>query len=247
MYLNFERRINIGKKRNIYPYEQYHKYINGVLYKKCVYHEEYFPNEDPWFECTNEFFYINPKNKSDGLCPACIKCSRLKSRQWQIDNPERYKETCYKKNRNPNPKTKETWKKNAKRQRKNGYRREWLLKNKDKILIYNLKRMNKKHNITNKEWESCLKYFNYSCAYCGTTLEEHLEKFKERLHKEHVNPNGSNELDNCVPSCKFCNSSKYYYTLEEWYNKKNIIFSQERYNKIIRWITTDYKQFKRNK
>jgi len=101
MYLNFERRINIGKKRNIYPYEQYHKYINGVLYKKCVYHEEYFPNEDPWFECTNEFFYINPKNKSDGLCPACIKCSRLKSRQWQIDNPERYKETCYKKNRNP--------------------------------------------------------------------------------------------------------------------------------------------------
>lgn len=56
-----------------------------------------------------------------------------------------------------------------------------------------------------------------------------------------------NELDNCVPSCQSCNSSKAQYTLEEWYNPNNDrrggeVFTQERLDKIIKWTTEDYKQ-----
>lgn len=85
-----------------------------------------------------------------------------------------------------------------------------------------------------------MSYFDNSCAYCGMTTEEHKNIFKQQLHKEHVDHNGRNDLSNCVPSCKICNSRKWEYDIKEWYDTDNLYYTDERYNKIIKWIKQDY-------
>ncbi len=74
-------------------------------------------------------------------------------------------------------------------------------------------------------------------------LNEHLLTYNETLHKEHVDHEGSNKLNNCVPGCKYCNSSKKDFSLEDWYDENNPNFNQERLDSIIKWITEDYKQY----
>jgi len=242
MYLNFERRINIGKKRNTYPYEQYHKYINGVLYKLCA-------NPDckiGWMPCNEEYFYKNKKNLSDGLFPICKECTKKQAMQWQENNYERYRQSNRKTNKRPE--RQQQMREYAKTQRLKGYQKRWQLNNPDKIKIYNEKRKHKNHNITKEEWESCKKYFDYKCAYCDLPLENHNRIISGKIqkidfHKEHVHNNGSNDLSNCVPACCSCNDKKWCFEFEEWYNEDNPIYSKERYNKIIQWITKDYKQF----
>jgi len=59
------------------------------------------------------------------------------------------------------------------------------------------------------------------------------------LHKEHIDDNGKDDLSNCIPSCKSCNSSKWKFDFEDWY-KKQKFFTEERYNKIIKWLKEDY-------
>jgi hypothetical protein len=76
-------------------------------------------------------------------------------------------------------------------------------------------------------------------------IEDHFRKYNENIiksdfHKEHVNHEGSNYLDNCVPSCIVCNSSKARKQLNDWYNEDNPIYSEERLNKILKWINDDY-------
>ena len=126
--------------------------------------------------------------------------------------------------------------------------RNWRINNKEKIKTYYEERQHKNHKISKIEWEACKEYFNYEYAYCGLPIEEHIIKFKGKLkqgdfHKEHVDYDGANDLSNCVPSCKICNSSKHKYTLEEWYNENNSNYTKGRYDKIIKWINEDYKQY----
>lgn len=91
----------------------------------------------------------------------------------------------------------------------------------------------------------CKQYFNYECAYCGLPLEEHYIIYAGNLilgdfHKEHVDHFGSNDLSNCVPACKSCNSSKHDFEFNKWYNTDNHKFNIERYNKIIKWLNVDW-------
>ena len=78
-------------------------------------------------------------------------------------------------------------------------------------------------------------YFNNECAYCGLPLELHKEIVGQDLHKEHKDHNGANDLSNCVPACRLCNSTKHDKEFDDWYNKSNPNYTKSRYNKIIRW------------
>lgn len=52
---------------------------------------------------------------------------------------------------------------------------------------------------------------NYACVYCGRT--------EGQMHCDHVVPlsrHGSNELENLVTACQWCNTSKRDKTPEEW-------------------------------
>lgn len=119
----------------------------------------------------------------------------------------------------------------------------WRKENKDKVREDNKRRKHKNHIISRAEWKSCKEYFNYCCAYCGIPEEIHKELFREQLHREHVDDKGSVYLDNCVAGCKLCNSSKHTSKLDEWYNPNNPDYTEERYHKIIKWITEDYKLY----
>jgi hypothetical protein len=107
--------------------------------------------------------------------------------------------------------------------------------------------------MSKREWISCKSYFinengAWCCAYCGLPIEEHFKTYNGELknvdfHKEHVIHNGADDLSNCIPSCQSCNCQKWEFQLEEWYNESNPNFTQERLNKIYKWLQFDYKLY----
>lgn len=206
--------------------------VDNEIYKLCVSCMEYKP-------LNNEYFPIN-KHSKDGFHTYCKTCANRRNRKWVKNNPEKRRESVKKYNAKPDRKI-IVYEAN-KRRREDGEYREWQRNNKDKIRQYNyFRRMHKSHDITDNEWDSCKEYFNNSCAYCGMTEEVAKEKYGHVLHKEHVDHEGANDLSNCVPACKMCNSSKYTFPLNEWYNEENPDYSKERLNKIYRWLENDYK------
>ncbi|OZB98091.1 HNH endonuclease [Paenibacillus sp. XY044] len=132
--------------------------------------------------------------------------------------------------------------KNNQKYRESGGYRSWLNSNKDKIQKYHdAKLMHRTHNITDEEWKKCKEYFNNSCAYCGLHIDDHYRKIrginkKIDLHKEHVDHSGANDITNCIPSCLNCNSQKWVFELEDWYNVSNENYTYERLNKIYKWL-----------
>lgn len=200
------------------------------------------------FPETNEYFY-SAYNKAGTLSSWCKECQKSKSRERYKNNKEesnRRGKAHYRKNKATYNKMNRAW------NRKNSEKlsviaKAWRKNNKDKVKEYNQKYSNKKHNITTKEWNYCKVYFDNSCAYCGMTEIEHKEKSKQQLHKEHVIHEGRNDIKNCVPSCKMCNSSKRKTTLNEWYNPTNPAYSRDRYLRIYNWIRYDSKNININK
>jgi len=130
-----------------------------------------------------------------------------------------------------------------KKRKENNYQKTYQQNNPEKMKKYNKIRSNKKHNITKQEWINCKNYFNNSCVYCGITEEEHRKLFKQDLHKDHLIDDGRNDLKNCVPACKSCNSHKWAFTLNKWYSKENPNFTKEKYLKIYNWIRYDCKKY----
>lgn len=75
------------------------------------------------------------------------------------------------------------------------------------------------------------------------SYEDHFFKNKQDLHKEHAIHDGKNDLSNCVPSCRYCNSQKWEFPLDEWYSEGNPIYNVINKNKIIKWMEEDHKKF----
>lgn len=198
-----------------------------------------------WKEESEDNFYLANKSKPEkGFSGECRICSIERAKIIQKNNPERKK--IYIKKDNVRPESKARRREWSQKARDNGYYSEYFVTNPEKLKDYNKRRQHKKHNITEIQWKWCKEYFNNSCAYCGLHVSEHFQKYAGELklfdlHKEHVDDEGSNELSNCVPSCASCNSSKRANNLEEWYNRNNPIFNQDRLIKIYKWINEDYK------
>ena len=72
-------------------------------------------------------------------------------------------------------------------------------------------------------------YFDNRCAYCGS---------KTKLTPDHViaiNNNGSTNIENILPCCEKCNSSKGVKDMETWY-KTQAFFKQERLDFINEYL-----------
>ena len=237
--------MNQEEKNRIY-YEHNHKEIDGTLYKRCSIHKEYFSDEEEWFPCNTDYFYKKNQSK-DGLSPYCKVCEKTKNTKYSREhNDQRY---WYNKKYLSNPDNLNKINKSVReRRQRDGKVRQWQRDNPDKMKQYRLNReQHGNHKITTKEWKSCKEYFNNECAYCGLLLDKHYIVFGGvtklgDFHKEHVIHDGANNLSNCVPSCKTCNSSKRQFIMEEWY-KNNPNFNQERLDKIHKWLDEDYKLY----
>lgn len=198
-------------------------------------------------EASTDNFYKSKSNK-DGLHSYCKDCVKEKSKKWINENYERYYTGI--KERDKEYKKDSEWieyhRQKSKEQRESGYQKEWRNNNKDKLKKYReYRNAHKSHNISDEEWIMCKEYFNNQCAYCGLPIEEHYTTYRGvtklgDFHKEHVDHNGANDLSNCVPACKSCNTSKHTYELNEWYTSKNYIYDEYRLNKILKWLNCDY-------
>jgi hypothetical protein len=196
-------------------------------------------------------FYSQNKKRKDGKQyvyhnPECKECTKKRSNNWQYINYEQ--SMISKKKYNNSPTGREKAKLRGRTRRENGGDKEWHDKNPQKLKLYSEKRESKIHEISANEWENCKNYFNYRCAYCGLPIEEHYIKYRGKLilgdfHRDHVDDNGENDLSNCIPGCKTCNSEKHDKDWDEWYiNNEN--YNDERYNKIVKWLREDYIKYK---
>ena len=119
------------------------------------------------------------------------------------------------------------------RERSRILEREAYKNNPRKYLLKNAIRRHRMNSLisdfTSKDWESCLEYFDYSCAYCGS---------KKNLEQEHVIPvskGGNYTVNNIVPACKSCNASKNNRPLEKWYVAHKS-YSEENFNKLKSYL-----------
>ncbi len=229
--------LKIYHNHNIIVVDKIHK----KTYNKCADHNKFFPEEDGWFPSTSEYFYKNSKNSVDGLYPSCKRCESKRAIKWTKDNAD--KRQIIQKRYDIKEVAKAKRRRITRRKREDGRYEKYRKNNPEMFKRYIQNKMKRLHTITKEEWDSRLKYFNYQCAYCGMSLDEHYKLFNEQLHREHVNHQGSNSLDNCVPSCKMCNSYKWEYALDEWYNSNNQNYTQQRYEKINQWLIKDYKLY----
>lgn len=220
------------EERKEYNYWLNRRTIDDKVEKQCSQCKE-------WLEETIENFYLRNKSKPElGFAPECKICAGKRARKWSVNHNDKCRESS-RKNRKT-LKRKKNERERHQRRLARGYFEDYQENNPNKFKIYT--ENHRIHDITRSEEEALLKVFDYSCAYCGMTLQEHKKKFKQKLHNDHVDHNGHNDLRNDVPACKQCNSYKWQHDMEEWFREQEF-FSEDRYNKIIWWTTEGYKQY----
>ena len=179
---------------------------------------------------TTEYFHRHRRQKDglDGTCKDCkreLGAKRYKEKRDEILNQKKdyyerakdkrlaYQKDYYANNIEDHQRRERYWRKNNALKRRIISERRRSLEN--SVLS----------NLTEKEWEDTLEYFNHSCAYCGITQDEHLKKFNERLHQEHIVPltdGGTYTKDNIIPSCRKCNSTKGRQNFDYWYRNSKV-------------------------
>lgn len=220
------------------PYEKNHKEIDGIGHKKCKICEEFKTmNEDN--------FYKKKTNYTDGFDTYCKPCSRKKYKKYRDENAEIYIKRTYKhyqENKEVYDQRRTKWMKENEEFVKE-YRKEWLKLNAEHMSEYYTNRAaNKKHEIEVEEWESCLKFFDHSCVYCGIPQDVHKEITNQVLHKEHFDHEGANDLSNAVPACRRCNSSKWAHEVDDWYPQQNY-YDDYKFVKVKQWINEEHKKY----
>jgi len=209
---------------------------DGVIERRCTackdWKEENFEN----------FYCVNKKVKVLRFTPECKICATARTKANTEKNHDNVLANVYKWQDENKERTLTRWHNyNLKnRDKQKAYTADYQKSNPEKMTRYAKKHRN--HDITDKEWDSNQKAFDYKCAYCGMSLAEHKVTYKQTFHKEHVDDDGYNDIRNCVPSCQSCNSTKGNKTIDELFQLgfiKN--FSKVKYNKIVWWITEGYK------
>ena len=134
------------------------------------------------------------------------KCND-RNKAWRNKNPDlvkQYRQKDYLNNRETYQKYKESNKEYIKAKK-----REWVRNNRLHVRMKNRNRhalkMNAEGSHSEKEFIDICDMCNWKCVYCHEPLN------KKTVTADHVIPlnnGGSNYIENILPSCSFCNSSK---------------------------------------
>lgn len=183
---------------------------------------------------TNDYFNKSSTNKY-GLRTVCKSCDAEKSKRYYEKNKE--KSLCrqkkyYEENRQKeSDRKKKYYRKNIEKEsdRKKKYRKE----NADVCRRSYQKRRSLKNSapftLTGPQWEEIKAIFKGKCAYCGKTSS---------LEQEHFIPlskGGGHTIENIIPACKSCNSSKNNRDFFGWYPLQSF-YSKERESFLLKHI-----------
>lgn len=209
---------------------------------------------------TNDYFN-KYKNSKDGFKPRCKTCQRddakeyykkrgkevnTKYRKDNIEKYENYKsrnkealKVYSKKYREKNKEVYRTtvristakWRSDPNVKSKcSKYNSEWKRNNLDSLTKYRHKRkallMKAPNHLTTHQWSQIKLSFNCKCAYCGMA---------KKLTQDHFIPvdnGGEYTLNNIIPSCQSCNSSKKNRNFFKWYPSYRH-YSKQRERKIL--------------
>lgn len=113
------------------------------------------------------------------------------------------------------------------------YKRTYKKENREYFRMHNNKRKALKKKLPNtlsaEQWEMIKNDFNNKCAYCGQALP---------LAQEHFIPlskGGEFTINNIIPACVSCNSSKWNNDFFEWYPKYKY-YSKKREKFILEYL-----------
>ena len=182
----------------------------GIKEKKCTICKKVKPISD----------FYKDSQRSDGHYTKCKKCHAKMVKNWQINNPEKFKElhrSSKRKNREPDRLYAKKWarehpdqnrEKNQKwRSDHPNYGKNWRKNNRDKTRHYTQNRRVRKEGnggtLTVQEWNAILDFYGHKCLCCGRN--------DVKLTIDHVIPifhGGKHCAENVQPLCGSCNSRK---------------------------------------
>jgi len=84
--------------------------------------------------------------------------------------------------------------------------------------------------LTKLQWRLCKEFFHHTCAYCGKHLKNLTQDHFIPLHDA-----GGYDVDNIIPCCKSCNSSKQNKVFAEWYGIQPF-YDKYREHRIITYL-----------
>lgn len=214
----------------------------------------YLKNREKIIKKTKEYALKN-KDKVKILSPTMIKLKKEKAKEtykkWReqpknIETMKLYRET----NKEKLAIISKEYRDNNK-ERVDKVRRDYEFKNKGKIKSYHKKyakehpelfkastqkrnamKLSLKATLTIEQWKKIKDSFGNKCCYCGKTAQ---------LAQEHFIPlskGGEYTLNNIVPSCKSCNSSKKDKQFNTWYPTYKF-YSKKREKIILKFLGID--------
>lgn len=204
-------------------------------------------------------YFGNHRGFKDGLSYVCKKCKSIKDKEYSQTNRGReshrkaglkYIQKHKEKLKQYRLKNKEKLKKMKEQyyQKNKKYikikTKEWKINNKEKVRFYAKKRRSAKRGSvgfhTIEEWNQKKIEYKNKCAYCGIEEKDLNKKFEDpRWHKfteDHVIPitkGGTDYINNIVPACQACNSSKHNKLLQSGEIKYHLFWPYYNGPKII--------------
>ena len=95
------------------------------------------------------------------------------------------------------------------------------------------------NGFTPAQWEECLAFFNYECAYSGKPLDG------QEVEVEHIvaRANGGvHEIWNICPAIREVNNDKRAKNMEQWYSQQEF-YSEHRLQRIYDWMEYAYNKW----
>jgi len=163
-------------------------------------------------------FSKNSNGMKDGHLNQCKKCVIVRLKKWKENNQLLVKERRkkeYVKNKDYYIKSAVVWGKNNKEKRIVS-KSKWVKKNRKKLCHYSKIRSYREKGAvgshSEEEWDNLVINFRGKCAYCNKN------KGNTRDHVIPISKGGSNYIENILPACTSCNSSKRDKLLKDWLN-----------------------------
>jgi len=232
------------------------KLINQCLYQQCrkcgewkIANTDFFPpcktgkngiRGECWV-CRKSYqseyykkYHIENKEESNERCRAYYGANSEKLKAYQREHPQHRATPPY----DDKQKERQRIYYELNTEKVIARKRKYRLCHKDEYKMYFNKSKAKRKTMainvlvtfTNTQWDSCKREFDFRCSYCGKEVKE--------LAQDHFYPlslGGNYTVENIVPACTSCNSSKSNKLFIVWYPKQKF-YCKSREKKILDYL-----------